>query len=230
MYIHRPDAGRKTVRAGRVVLLGTLLLTITLGTVIAYSAGKRQSVSGQIVTELYRKGDGGQWKVMDRLVAPANFEAVTYGSYAQTDFVWKGRTEQGCHLEVRWGGRNRYHLDVPGGLLEFEVPIEFTLNGKTLAVPVKCSTGSIRTPFSTLSGQRATIRDGSLYATVVGAGSFQAPSGLFRCSGGAQGRKSDEKETAHDSFFVVLKGEGRANSPDERRPGHEKGKPARRDG
>jgi hypothetical protein len=186
-----------------------LLLAFTLGTLIAQNAVKRQKVSGEFIAELYQTEDRGNWKVIDRMRATANFEATAFQATAQTDFVWHGRSEQGCQLSARWGGGARYRVDIHNGLLEFEVPIELNVNGNTVTVPVKCTTGSVNTPFSTLSGQRAAIKDGAVSATVVGIGSFRTRRLHFDCSDSGSGKRGNAPDSSNDEFLLVLKGEGR---------------------
>ncbi len=214
MTIHRLKFNPVSCRYGHTILFVALLLAATLGTIIASSAIKRQKVIGEIITELYQKDEGGKWKVIDRMRSTANFEATTSQSSAQTDFIWHGRSEHGCEISVRWGGRNRYHIDIQSGLVEFEVPIEFAVNGKAVTFPIKCTNGSIHTPFSTVSGQPAVFKGGTLTAVLVGTGSFQASSDLFKCSGSSYDERSRASSGRNEEFVVVLRGEGRVTSLD----------------
>jgi hypothetical protein len=213
MSIHHLKSNRLMYRYGRTILLVALLLAATWGTLIASNAIKRQKVSGEIVTEVYLKEDRSGWKLIDRLRANANFEAITAQSSAQTDFVWQGRSEQGCQVSAGWGGKARYDVDVQNGRLEFEVPMRFSVNGRTVTVPVKCTTGSINSPSGTVSGRRGVFKDGTFSAAVVGIGSFKASRFLSDCSG-APNKLGSALDKSDGEFFLVIKGEGRVITSD----------------
>ncbi|HUL30082.1 MAG TPA: hypothetical protein VLZ03_06460, partial [Thermodesulfobacteriota bacterium] len=105
MTTHRTKSNALICRWGPATLLVALLLATTLGTLIAHNAIKQQNVSGEFIAELYQKEDRGNWKVIDRMHGTANFEATTSQPTAGTDFTWHGRSEQGCQVSARWGGR-----------------------------------------------------------------------------------------------------------------------------
>ncbi|HQR32322.1 MAG TPA: hypothetical protein PLK30_06275 [Blastocatellia bacterium] len=135
-------------------------------------AGKQRDASGTITLELCKKGANGQWEVIDRVKSPVNFTAsvmdLAAGKEITSNFSWRGTSEKGLRAEGRMLRAGKVKIDVTRGLLELDLPMEATVNGKKIPLNVKLTSESISSPTGLISGKKASLNNGTLTAGIVG--------------------------------------------------------------
>lgn len=153
-------------------LMAVALLSIAAFGWLAAEAGKQRDASGTITLELCRKGANGQWEVIDRVKSPVNFTAsvmeVASGKDITSNFSWRGTSEKGLRAEGRMLRAGKVKLDPLRGLLELDLPMEATVNGKKIPLNVKLTSESISSPTGQISGKKASLNNGTLTAGIVG--------------------------------------------------------------
>lgn len=159
-----------TRKLPKLVLAG-LIIVAAVGWMMA-QAGKQRDASGTITLELCKKGANGQWEVIDRVKSPVNFTAsvmdLAAGKEITSNFSWRGTSEKGMRAEGRMLRAGKVKIDVTRGLLELDLPMEATVNGKKIPLNVKLSTESISSPTGQISGKKASLNNGTLTAGIVG--------------------------------------------------------------
>jgi len=149
-----------------------LALTLAFGIIVADSVSKQRDASGIITLELCRKGANGQWEVIDRVKSPVNFTAsvadLAAGKEINSNFSWRGTSEKGLRAEGRMLRAGKVRLDVLRGLLELDLPMEATVNGKKIPLNVKLTTESVSSPTGQLRGKRAELNGNTLTGGIVG--------------------------------------------------------------
>ncbi len=153
------------------LILAALITIGAFGWLMA-EAGKQRDASGTITLELCKKGANGQWEVIDRVKSPVNFTAsvmdLAAGKEITSNFSWRGTSEKGMRAEGRMLRAGKVKIDVTRGLLELDLPMEATVNGKKIPLNVKLSTESISSPTGQISGKKASLNNGTLTAGIVG--------------------------------------------------------------
>lgn len=153
-------------------LMAVALISIAAFGWLAAEAGKQRDASGTITLELCRKGANGQWEVIDRVKSPVNFTAsvmdVASGKDITSNFSWRGTSEKGLRAEGRMMRAGKVKLDPVRGLLELDLPMEATVNGKKIPLNVKLTSESVSSPTGQLSGKKASLNNGTLTAGIVG--------------------------------------------------------------
>lgn len=153
-------------------LILTALITVAAFGWLMAEAGKQRDASGTITLELCKKGANGQWQVIDRVKSPVNFTAsimdLAAGKEITSNFSWRGTSEKGMRAEGRMLRAGKVKIDVTRGLLELDLPMEATVNGKKIPLNVKLSTESISSPTGQISGKKASLNNGTLTAGIVG--------------------------------------------------------------
>ncbi len=153
------------------LILAALITVAAFGWLMA-EAGKQRDASGTITLELCKKGANGQWEVIDRVKSPVNFTAsvmdLAAGKEITSNFSWRGTSEKGMRAEGRMLRAGKVKIDVTRGLLELDLPMEATINGKKIPLNVKLSTESISSPTGQISGKKASLSNGTLTAGIVG--------------------------------------------------------------
>lgn len=153
------------------LMLAALITVAAFGWLMA-QAGKQRDASGTITLELCKKGANGQWEVIDRVKSPVNFTAsvmdLAAGKEITSNFSWRGTSEKGMRAEGRMLRAGKVKIDVTRGLLELDLPMEATVNGKKIPLNVKLSTESISSPTGQISGKKASLNNGTLTAGIVG--------------------------------------------------------------
>lgn len=153
------------------LILAALITVAAFGWLMA-QAGKQRDASGTITLELCKKGANGQWQVIDRVKSPVNFTAsvmdLAAGKEITSNFSWRGTSEKGMRAEGRMLRAGKVKIDVTRGLLELDLPMEATVNGKKIPLNVKLSTESISSPTGQISGKKASLNNGTLTAGIVG--------------------------------------------------------------
>lgn len=153
------------------------LVTVALMTLAAFGwlaaeAGKQRDASGTITLELCKKGENGQWQVIDRIKSPVNFTAsvmdLAAGKEITSNFSWRGTSEKGLRAEGRMLRAGKVKLDVTRGMLELDLPMEATVNGKKIPLNVKLTTESVSSPTGQLSGKKASLNNGTMTGGIVG--------------------------------------------------------------
>ncbi len=153
------------------------LVTVALMTLAAFGwlaaeAGKQRDASGTITLELCKKGENGQWQVIDRIKSPVNFTAsvmdLAAGKEITSNFNWRGTSEKGLRAEGRMMRAGKVKLDVMRGMLELDLPMEATVNGKKIPLNVKLTTESLSSPTGQISGKKASLNNGTLTGGIVG--------------------------------------------------------------
>ncbi len=213
------------------------LMAVALVSVAAFGwlmaeAAKQRDANGTITLELCRKGANGQWEVIDRVKSPVNFTAsvmdLAAGKEINSNFSWRGTSEKGLRAEGRMLRAGKVKLDAMRGLLELDLPMEATVNGKKIPLNVKLTTESLSSPTGQLSGKRAELNGKTLTAGIVGfstikqrdlvdelakvgdnskAGKFEQKKEAIRVSGvvGGSGGIADE-------LIVVMRGDGKVTA------------------
>lgn len=153
-------------------LLAVVLITVAAFGWLMAQAGKQRDASGTITLELCKKGASGQWEVIDRVKSPVNFTAsvmeLAAGKEITSNFSWRGTSEKGMRAEGRMLRAGKVKLDVTRGLLELDLPMEATVNGKKIPLNVKLTSESISSPTGLISGKKASLNNGTLTAGIVG--------------------------------------------------------------
>mgnify|MGYP000296529734 CR=1 FL=1 len=153
-------------------LLAVALITVAAFGWLMAQAGKQRDASGTITLELCKKGASGQWEVIDRVKSPVNFTAsvmeLAAGKEITSNFSWRGTSEKGMRAEGRMLRAGKVKLDVTRGLLELDLPMEATVNGKKIPLNVKLTSESISSPTGLISGKKASLNNGTLTAGIVG--------------------------------------------------------------
>jgi hypothetical protein len=203
--------GKRLIGLGIKIVLSSLLVsTLAFGALLVNTVTEKRQAVGEVTLELCQ-GDGhGNWKVIDRVRAPLNFEISLADASSRKEVninhVWNGRSEQGCQGSVSWERATDLHWDEKSGKLELITPYVLTLNGHTIRIPISCTTESLTTPLGPLTGQRAVVSGGTLSAGIVGFANFKAPRKLFQCSD----REKKNVNESEDNFIVVFRGQGKA--------------------
>lgn len=201
---------RFTSRSVKAGVMFFVFSTLAFGALLVNTATEKRQAVGEVTLELCQ-GDGqGNWKVIDRVRAPLNFEIsladAASSKVVDIDHVWNGTSEKGCQGSVSWERATDLHWDIKSGKLDLITPYVLSLNGHKIRIPISCTTESLTTPLGTLRGKRAVLNGRTLSAGVVGFANFKAPRNLFQCSGGD--KKGDEG--GEGNFVVVFRGEGKA--------------------
>lgn len=153
-------------------LTAVALITFAAFGWLMAEAGKQRDASGTITLELCKKGANGQWEVIDRVKSPVNFTAsvmdLTAGKEITSNFSWRGTSEKGLRAEGRMLRAGKVKIDVVRGLLELDLPMEATVNGKKIPLNVKLTSESISSPTGQISGKKASLSNGTLTAGIVG--------------------------------------------------------------
>ena len=153
-------------------LMAVVLITFVAFGWLMAEAGKQRDASGTITLELCKKGANGQWEVIDRVKSPVNFTAsvmdLAAGKEITSNFSWRGTSEKGLRAEGRMLRAGKVKIDVTRGLLELDLPMEATVNGKKIPLNVKLTSESISSPTGQISGKKASMSNGALTAGIVG--------------------------------------------------------------
>ncbi len=201
------------------------LLLAAFGVLVADSLTKQRDASGTITLELCKKGAGGQWEVVDRVKSPVNFTAsiaeITSGKEITSNFNWRGASEKGRIAQGRMLGAGKVKFDVLRGVLELELPMEATLDGKKIPLNVKLTTESISSPTGQISGKKAELNGKTPTGGIVGFNVIKARD-LANEPIAAVGQKNPGKKEGGrttgvvggsagltEDLIVVMRGEGR---------------------
>lgn len=153
-------------------LAAAALITVAAFGWLMAEAGKQRDASGTLTLELCKKGANGQWEVIDRVKSPVSFSAsvldLAAGKEITSNFSWRGTSEKGLRAEGRMLRAGKVKLDVLRGLLELDLPMEATVNGKKIPLNVKLTSESISSPTGQISGKRAELNGKTLTAGIVG--------------------------------------------------------------
>lgn len=211
-------------------LVTVALITLTTFGWLAAQAGKQRDASGTITLELCKKGANGQWEVIDRVKSPVNFTAsvmdLAAGKEITSNFNWRGTSEKGLRAEGRMMRAGKVKLDVMRGMLELDLPMEATVNGKKIPLNVKLTTESVSSPTGQLSGKKASLNNGTLTGGIVGFSVIKQRDLVDELakvgdnSGSMLSRKADQKKEIRTSgvvggsaglseeLIVVMRGDG----------------------
>jgi hypothetical protein len=153
-------------------LVAVMVVTLSAFGWLAAEAGKQRDANGTITLELCKKGANGQWEVIDRIKSPVNFTAsvmdLAAGKEITSNFNWRGTSEKGLRAEGRMMRAGKVKLDMTRGMLELDLPMEATVNGKKIPLNVKLTTESISSPTGQISGKKASLSNGTLTGGIVG--------------------------------------------------------------
>ena len=202
----------------RLIIGVTLTLLIAFGALIAHTVTKQREATTNVTIEICKKGPNGQWEIIDRAKAPANFTAsildLASGKELTSNVNWSAKTEKGTQLNVKLARAAKVKLDATRGLLELDTPFAVTANGKQTALTSKLTTESISTPIGQLSGKKAdlNIRAKTLTAGVVGFGSIKQRDVIDEVLRGVNAKAKVATvggARTVDELIVVIKGDGR---------------------
>lgn len=202
----------------RLIASVTLTLLVAFGALIADTVSKQRDATTNVTLEICKKGANGQWDIIDRAKAPANFTAsvmdLASGKELTSNVNWSAKTEKGTALNVKLGRGVKVNLNPQRGLLELDTPFEISVNGKKMMLVTKLTTESISTPIGQLVGKRAdlNIQAKTLTAGVVGFGSTKQRDVIDEILRGVEskGKAATVGGTrAVDELIVVIKGDGR---------------------
>jgi len=220
---------RSTTSNKRNLLRAVNAVLIALATFgwLAAEAGKQRDASGTITLELCKKGENGQWQVIDRVKSPVNFTAsvmdLAAGKEINSNFSWRGTSEKGLRAEGRMLRAGKVKLDVMRGLLELDLPMEATVNGKKIPLNVKLTTESVSSPTGQLSGKKASLNNGTLTGGIVGFSVIKQRDLVDELAkvGDNSGRKVEQKKEGirasgvvggsggfSEELIVVMRGDG----------------------
>lgn len=153
-------------------LVAVMVVTLSAFGWLAAEAGKQRDANGTITLELCKKGANGQWEVIDRIKSPVNFTAsvmdLAAGKEITSNFNWRGTSEKGLRAEGRMMRAGKVKLDMTRGMLELDLPMEATVNGKKIPLNVKLTTESVSSPTGQISGKKASLSNGTLTGGIVG--------------------------------------------------------------
>ncbi len=209
------------------LILAALIAIGAFGWLMA-EAGKQRDASGTITLELCKKGENGQWQVIDRVKSPVNFTAsvmdLAAGKEITSNFSWRGTSEKGMRAEGRMLRAGKVKLDVTRGLLELDLPMEATVNGKKIPLNVKLTSESISSPTGQISGKKASLYNGTLTAGIVGFSAIKQRDlvdELAKVGDNNGTRKADQKKESirtsgvvggsgglSEELIVVMRGDG----------------------
>ncbi len=208
----------------------SLVVFAGFGAIIAKAVAGQREASGEVLIELCRQ-EGGAWKVIDRAKATATFNAsvaeLAGGKEARTDFTWNGISEKGRKLSVRWGAPAKFKFDPARGLLEANVTLDATVEGRKVSLPTKLTTDSFSSPIGQLSGKRATLSNGTLTAGLVGVANIKAndiiailigkkPAETPKAAGGKDDSRNSRLASgaagSNEELVVVIKAGGRVTA------------------
>ncbi len=208
------------------LLLGLILLT-AVGALIADTATKQRDAMTNVMIEICQKDANGQWQVIDKGRAPANFTAsvadLASGKELSGNIGWSVRTNNGAQINVRMARAAKVNLNVAAGTMMLDVPFDVTVNGKRLSFTTKLSTESQSTPIGTLSGKRAEINmsERSLRAGVAGFSSTNNREVIAELVGKQKAEASGQKKEIRApgvvggaaglpaELIVVIRGDGK---------------------
>ena len=199
------------------ITCAVVVLLAVCGLLLA-EAGKQREATTNVTIEICKKGPNGQWEIIDRAKAPANFTAsildLASGKELTSNVNWSAKTEKGTQLNVKLARAVKVKLDATRGLLELDTPFAVTANGKQVALTSKLTTESLSTPIGQLVGKKAALNVSAktLTAGVVGFGSIKQRDVIDEVLRGvnAQGAPATVGGTKIvDELIIVIKGDGR---------------------
>lgn len=174
--------------------------------------------TGTVIVEVCRKAADGTWEVIDRGKAPIQC-ALSYTGAANNAAVsslpswsWSLTSEKGRRISatIARGGKARFEAST--GLLELDLPIEVTVDGKRERLSYKQTTETLNTIIGPLSGKRLTVSGNSVSGATVGLGILRNRELINHLCAAADAKLNDKKNPAPNvnELVVVLRSEGRA--------------------
>ena len=151
-----------------------LVLAPALGWTVFEAAVKERSFQGDIEVWIDRQLPNGKTKIVDSFVGrglsfKATVAEVAGGKQVTSKWVLNGKTEKGKPFTVQLVGPAKMDADLKSGSVMLDLPIRWTVNGRTVEKIVELSTDVfIPSPKGALTGQRMKIQNGSSPIRLVG--------------------------------------------------------------
>lgn len=221
-------------RGLKLSLLAALTMFIALGVMVADTVTKQRDASGQLEVILCKPDGKGGWKVVDKVKDSINLSvtvaqlAAASSKQIDSKHNWTARSENGRQISVRLARAGKVNLNLTSGLLELDLPFEFTIDGKRSVADAHITTGSLQTPLGSLSGKRAELRERTLSADLIGLAKLRGgniflpdtkrPAEVGKGSSSAPDKKEGIRNPgsvgggSNEELVVVIKAGGRATA------------------
>ena len=199
-------------------------MTVGLGLLVAQAGVKQREFAGKANIQICVKDAKGGWRIVDELKsAPLNFQfsiADAVGSKPlSTTFAFSGRTEKGMQLGASLKKGATGSSDLKTGLVEMELPVQLSVNGKTVDAVLKFTTESASGALGSIRGSRAQINERLRTAQLGMVTSSKIIDHLiaegvinheeqYNVSHGIGGGVDDIKAPIVDELLIVIFGEG----------------------
>jgi hypothetical protein len=158
------------------------LVVCSLAWLTADTATRPLSVQLRTHIRFCQKTTAGTWQVIDEagpvsLSFNANLLEIAGAQRAESDFVWRTRTQKGHAYSVRLSAPADIKFNLVTGQFEAKLPFEVTLDGRKANITADLTTESLASPIGNLNGKRAQGIPGRTPATVtlVSANNLQLP-------------------------------------------------------
>lgn len=193
-------------------------LLVACFVLIAAAVVNSGEATGTVTVEVCRKAADGTWEVIDRGKAPIQCALSYTGApgnasvSSSPSWNWNLTSEKGRRISATIGRGGKARFEASSGLLEVELPIEVTVDGKRERLSYKQTTESLNTVIGTLSGKRLTATGDSLSGATVGLGILRNRELIDHLCRGADVKPGDKKKAnaSVNELVVVLRSEGRA--------------------
>lgn len=201
----------------KITLTSAALLIAGLALVAATVLNSGEA-TGMVTVEVCRKAADGTWEVMDRGKAPIQCALSYTGAPGNASvssapsWSWNLTSEKGRRISATILRNGKARFEAATGLLELDLPIEVTVDGKRERLSYKQTTESLSTVIGPLSGKRLTVNGDSLSGATVGIGILRNRELINHLCGVADAKLGDKKKAAPavNELVVVLRSEGRA--------------------
>jgi hypothetical protein len=168
----------KSRRLVGITLITAIAMLALLGIALA-EAAKKRSFDGRVVVRVLKKGQLGQWREVDRVEGPLNFQAslldAALGKEVTSDHFWSARSAKGRNFNLRLAGIGKVSADLEAGRFDLkQLPFELVVAGKKQRVSLDFTTESVNAPNGeTLNGKRGSVINRAADVGVVGFSSLR---------------------------------------------------------